>query len=376
MPAAAADNSVESASAPRKETFLALYPRKFKLGVLGGMLAVLVLPWLIFGGADVKKTEDEYTRVKTAVSSVESHAAVVNAAPRPAETKAPVTAKPEAAARAPDTEAATDPDERSIFLTPAPDPRLSEDTPLGTLPRISEEGRQPWQVYARPFDMADTRPRIAVVITDLGLLQVPTDAAIDLPPDVTLAFDSQSPVAASWCARARQAGHETLLMLPMEPYDYPRSDPGPNTLLSNLSGADNLQRLQKSLMRASGYVGVTTLSGTRFTTDPERIKAVLDVLRRRGLMIFDARVAPLSAIADLAREAHVPVVSVTQRLDQNLSPAAIDETLAQIEQSARLTGRAVVMAPPLPVVIARLKPWIKQLRKDGIALAPLTAMVQ
>ena len=263
-------------------------------------------------------------------------------------------------------------DSNGLFMKPAPDPGLTEDTPQGSLPRISEDGRQPWQVYARQFDTADKRPRIAIVITDLGLRRVASDAAIArLPPNVTLAFDVQSTVAAAWCARARQAGHETLLMLPMEPFDYPRSDPGPNTLLSNIAPGDNLQRLQWALMQASGYVGITTLSGTHFTTDPTQITPVLDELRKRGLMVFDARVAPHSAIADLARDAHVPVAVDTQRIDQNLSPAAIDEALSQIEQTARLSGRAVGMAPPLPVILDRLEPWIKQLSHDGIALAPL-----
>ena len=32
-------------------------------------------------------------------------------------------------------------------------------------------------------------------------------------------------------ARAREAGHEVLLEVPMEPFDYPDNDPGPQTLL-------------------------------------------------------------------------------------------------------------------------------------------------
>ena len=245
------------------------------------------------------------------------------------------------------------------------------------MPRIGEDGRQPWQVYARPFNTADKRPRVSIVIVDLGLSRVVSDAAIDrLPPNVTLAFDVQSPVVGAWCARARQSGHETLLMVPMEPFDYPRSDPGPNTLLSNLPNSDNIQRLQWALRQATGYVGITTLSGSRFTTDPDKIKPVLEELRQRGLMVFDARVAPHSAIADLAHDARVPVAVETQRIDQNLSPAAIDTALNQLEQTARLTGRAVGMAAPLPVVIDRLVPWIKQLHQDGVALAPLSAMTQ
>ena len=81
-------------------------------------------------------------------------------------------------------------------------------------------------------------------------------------------------------------------------------------------------------------------------------------------------------IADLAHDNHVPVAVDTLQLDQNLAPAALDESLTRLEQTARLNGRAIAMAPPVPVVIERLQTWIKQLARDGIVLAPLTAMVQ
>jgi hypothetical protein len=382
VPAAAADNQPQNAGIPpRRETFLARYPRKLKVGALIAVLAVLLLPWFLGGSSshDKKPVEAEVVAV---VSGADSRAAIANPTPAPVPgtyNNAAKNDKPDNTNNANSVETAVSDAEESggLFMTPAPDPGLTEDAEQGSLPRISEDGRQPWQVYARPFDGSDKRPRIAIVITDLGLKRVASDAAIArLPPNVTLAFDVQSTAAGAWCARARQAGHETLLMLPMEPFDYPRSDPGPNTLLSNIPTGENLQRLRWALMQGSGYVGVTTLSGTRFTTDPAQITPVLDVLRQRGLMVFDARVAPHSAIADLARDAHVPVAVDTQRLDQNLAPAAIDESLSQLEQTARLTGRAIAMTPPLPVVLDHLVPWIKQLSRDGIALAPLTAMVQ
>ena len=385
MSAAPADSELKNSGGtlpPRKETFLARYPRKFKLGVLIAMLAVFVLPWILGSGSSrpgEKATEN--TQISAVVSGADSRAAIANPTPAPiaGTFNGANKNRTDDANKTNSVEAAVSEAEKSsgLFMAPAPDPGLTEDTGQGSLPRISEDGRQPWQVYARPFDGNDKRPRIAIVITGLGLKRVMTDAAIArLPPNVTLAFDVQSQVTAAWCARARQAGHETLLMLPMEPFDYPRSDPGPNTLLSNIPTGENLQRLRWALMQASGYVGVTTLSGTRFTTDPAQISPVLGELRARGLMVFDSRVAPHSAIADLAHDAHVPVAVDTQRLDQNMAPAAIDESLSQLEQTARLTGRAIAMAPSLPVILDRLEPWIKQLSHDGIALAPLTAMVQ
>ena len=130
------------------------------------------------------------------------------------------------------------------------------------------------------------------------------------------------------------------------------------------------------MRQGTGYVGITTLSGSRFTADPEKVRAVIDVLKKRGLMVFDARMAPHSVVMDEAREMRVPAVAETIRIDQSLAPDAIDDALNQLEKTARLTGRAVGMAASDPVVLDRLQAWLKDLPARGIALAPVSAMVQ
>jgi polysaccharide deacetylase 2 family uncharacterized protein YibQ len=360
---------------PRKETFLARYPRWLKVGATLVALFVLTLP-AYFGGSRKAQHLAAVAAISAALEGIVTKTPPANPAPETSSNPSPAPAMTPAAVSAASTADEPEEDEH-VLMTAAPDPDVAEDTAEGSLPRISEDGRQPWQVYARPFNAGDQRPRIAIVVTGVGLSRVASDEALEeLPPNVTLAFDVESPVVAAWCSRARQLGHETLLDLPMEPFDYARSDPGPNALLTNLPNSDNMQRFLWALRQASGYVGVTTLSGSRFTTDPDKITPILEALHKRGLMIFDARVAPHSAITDLAHNANVPVAAMTQKLDENLSPEAIDTALNQLEQTARLSGRAVGLTASLPVVIDQLKPWLKQLRRDGIALVPLSAVVR
>lgn len=357
----------------RKETFLARYPRSLKLWVTATLLLLLVSPWLM----PAPKGERP------------SHAAPKREAV-PEKKAGPAPEKPAAPAPAPAPAAAgkssgldtgatamNDTDDRGARMAHAPDPGLTENTADGELPRVGEDGRKVWQVYARPFNTNDKRPRVAIVIIDMGLSRMASDAALRrLPAGVTMAFDVQSPVVGAWLGRARQDGHETLLALPMEPFDYPRSDPGPNTLLTYLPPSDNIQRLGASLKSAAGYVGVTTLSGSRFTADPAKLTPVLETIKRRGLMVLDARIAPHSTLSDLAKQMQIPVAVATLRIDRDPSPAAIDSALNQLEQAARLTGHAVGVAAPLPVTLDHLEKWIKQLPDHGLALAPVSAVIE
>ncbi len=369
----ATDDGIEPALTlpPRQKTFLARYSRRSKLITTGLVLTGFVSMIFLVG---------QFLIAAESPTAGKHHQPKINGADNQRKNQAmmpQIGGLRNGNETSTSAEALNQQDDRSVPMAAAPDPDLTESTPQGDLPHISEDGRQPWQVYARPFNGADKRPRLAILVADLGLSRTITDAAVSrLPANVTLAFDAQSPTAAAWCARARQEGHETFLSVPMEPFDYPRSDPGPHTLLTTLSNSANLEKLNWALRQASGYVGIITMSGSRYTTDTEKLKLVMQNLHERGLMTVDTHIAPHGAVTDLAHDMKIPVAVANNRVDENLSPAAIDAALQQLEQAARLNGSAIGIFTPAPVVIDHLQKWLKTLPQQGIALAPVSALAQ
>ncbi|MEQ8369965.1 MAG: divergent polysaccharide deacetylase family protein, partial [Alphaproteobacteria bacterium] len=258
-----------------------------------------------------------------------------------------------------------------------PDPALTEPGPTGPLPRIGDDGRTPWRAYARPFDPSERRPRIAVIVSWLGLSRAATETAIqNLPAGVTLAFSPYADDLDTWLARARAAGHETLLNLPMEPVGYPVQDPGPNTLLTGLPADENRARLQWLLSRVSGYVGVINHMGSRFTTTPDSLRPVLDEVRVRGLLFVDSRAAADSAVGQVSRVIGLPYVVNDRNIDHQATRDAIDAQLAEIEQIAARTGQAVAVGLHFPVTLERLALWLPTLEAKGFVLAPVSTMLE
>jgi uncharacterized protein len=263
-----------------------------------------------------------------------------------------------------------------VPMTPAPAAGLIEESPRGPLPRIGADGRTPWQTYARPFFHDDKRPRIALVIGPMGISSNATSRAIEgLPGAVTLAFSSTADQLGIWVDQARRLGHEVMLDLPMEPADFPRNDPGPNTMLVSLDPDRNQQRLLSALGRVSGYVGVTSLSGSRFTGAPDSIRPMLTEVNRRGLMFLDALAEARSPAAREATKIGLPRAIGDGFIDAIPSKAAIEAQLRNLEEAARLDGAAVGIATPYPVTLDHLSQWIKTLEAKGIVLAPITALV-
>ena len=252
---------------------------------------------------------------------------------------------------------------------------LLEKGASGPLPIVAGDGRKAWQVYARPFDKADRRPRIAIVIAGLGQSAAETDAAIKLPGPVTLAFSPYSADLPAWIEKARIAEHELMLTVPMEPSDFPQEDPGPYTLLTALTPKQNLDRLEWVLGRASGYVGLTNFMGSRFTAAPDSLRPIIEVLKGRGLLLLETRASSQSIVSGLADEFSLPHAVDDRDFDSDLSHAGIDRALSELEQIAREKGGAIGTGSAYPVTLERITLWSDTLATKNLVLAPVSAMV-
>lgn len=299
-----------------------------------------------------------------AVTAPAPPAAEARSAPMPAAPEPP----PLAAAPAPASAAG-----RPI---PAPDPALLETGRHGALPRIGADGRTSIRAYAREFDRRDTRPRIGIIVSDIGLSATQTDDAIRrLPPAVALALSPYAVRPGQAAERARERGMETLIAIPMEPAGYPTNDPGDRALLTGRPMAENLDLLDWSLSRAQGYVGaigaIGGMRGERFAALPDAVGAVQDVLFRRGVLYVDPRPGAASPARAWGR-------SVDLVLDEpGGTRGEIDRRLAELEGLARERGAALGLSGSAsPVVVERIAAWAQGLDARGLVLAPVSAMIR
>ena len=261
----------------------------------------------------------------------------------------------------------------------AADPKLLETTRHGSIPRISLDGGRASTVYARPVNETPAKAnlvRVALVISGLGIGSSNTaEALAKLPGPVSFALAPHGGDLERLASRARGEGHEILLQLPMEPFDYPDNDPGPQTLLTSLDASQNVDRLQSLMARARGYVGVANFMGSRFSASEQALAPVLRETAKRGLIYFDDGSAPRSLAGQIAGGSSLPFAKSDVALDTVPSAAEIDRALGRLEALARERGSAIGMANALPITIDRIARWAKAAEARGVQLVPITAVV-
>jgi polysaccharide deacetylase 2 family uncharacterized protein YibQ len=259
-------------------------------------------------------------------------------------------------------------------LAKAPLQGFFERTPAGDLPRIAANGQTPAQAYARPFSAPPGAPRVSIIMGGLGLNQNHTLAAInELPPEVTLSFVPYANDLQTWINRARAAGHEVLLELPMEAYDYPNVDTGPHTLLTSAKPEENVRRLNLLMGKASGYYGVTNYQGAKFATDARAAQPVLKAIKDRGLVFMHDGAAARSALPQAAQDTGLTFSVADRIVDSEPSADAIDRELLQLEALAIQNGKAVGVGYAYPVTIETFRLWTQGLKAKGYVLAPASS---
>lgn len=311
--------------------------------------------------------------------------AAAAAQPAPGQTAAPPAAtktitiidgktgeRKEVAIPAPANDAAPAPDAGPF------DQKFLEMSAHGAIPKITADGIRPADAFAQPAKALPGKPdapRIAIIVSGLGVSDSATaDAIAKLPGAVTLGFMPYGSDVAALAGRARARGHEVLLQVPMEPFDYPDNDPGPQTLLTSLTPQQNIDRLYWLMSRFQGYVGLAGAMGGRFTASEPSFAPVLREAAKRGLIFVDDGANPRSLAGRIAGANNLPFAKADVTIDAVPTASEIDHALGRLEMAARERSIVVGISSGLPVSIDHIAKWAKTLADHGIQLVPITAV--
>jgi len=364
----------------------ALIPRRWPFARLSFAAMALVLAVTVGRIVLTEEPEGGRPSAEAAISANRPQNSVVGEVAPKSDDGGPVTitplATPEGGPSITTIDAASLPDAPSAGLEGEADgvfPDLLEETQHGAIPRIGAQGQTPFSAYSRASTTpaaAGGKPLVAIVVTGLGLNESGTLEAVDtLPDDVTLAFAPYGKSLPRTVAAARAQGHELLLQLPMEPFDYPENDPGPETLLTGQPMRANLEKLFWLMARFGGYAGVMNHMGARFTASAADFTPMMEEFGTRGLAYFDDGTSNRSLAPQLAETNKVPFAKGSLVLDNNPSRAPILAALDSLEAEARQTGSAIGVISGLPVSIQTVAEWAAGLEDKGLVLVPASALM-
>ncbi|HEY7040694.1 MAG TPA: divergent polysaccharide deacetylase family protein [Methylomirabilota bacterium] len=231
---------------------------------------------------------------------------------------------------------------------------------------------------ARARSVAETAPpppgapRVAIIVDDLGGRRDVFDSLREIRRPLTVAVQPALPLSAAIARDAVRSGMEVLLDLPMEPYRYPELDPGPGVLLMSMPTPEIRQLVGSHLASIGSAVGVINRMGSRLTEDRPRMRALLEVLAARRLLLVDAYTSSQSVAYDEAREAGVRAARRQILVDHASGEAGDRARWDEVAAWAERRGEVTVVVHDHPLAVRMLKDYVPRWEARGLRLVPVS----
>lgn len=222
------------------------------------------------------------------------------------------------------------------------------------------------------------QPLLAIVIDDFGNNYGPVaKGLLELPMALTASILPDQRRSDRVEKEARKRGHAVFMHLPMEPLDWPESNPGPGAVFAGI-GADSTRILLDQ--HAAGYRrldGLNNHMGSRASQDTEVVNAILDWSGERDLLVLDSWTHHKSKISLLAGAHGRPPLRADLFLDgEGEDEAAIAENLLELSELARERGWAIGIGHPRRETLEILKRMQPRLTDYGFRFVTLPALVE
>lgn len=238
------------------------------------------------------------------------------------------------------------------------------------LPDVSPRGRP--LAVAESAPPPPGAPRVAIIVDELGGRRDVFDSLREIRRPLTVAVQPALPLSAAIARDAVRSGMEVLLDLPMEPYRYPELDPGPGVLLMSMPPGEIRQMVGSHIASVGPAVGVINRMGSRFTEDRPRMRAMLEVLAARRLLLVDAYTSSQSVAYDEAHEAGVRAARRQILVDHAGGEAGDRARWDEVAGWAELRGEVTVVVHDHPLAVRLLKEYVPRWEARGLRLVPVS----
>ena len=219
------------------------------------------------------------------------------------------------------------------------------------------------------------RPRIALIIDDLGYSKRQAERAMDLPGSVAFAVLPQAPYSTQLARLAHDRGKEILLHLPMQALDGGQLGPGAITLDTTQDELDRI--LSDNLLTVPNAVGISSHMGSLVTQHPGHMTWLMEAINARGSLYFiDSYTTKASVALRLAREFGVPSIRRDIFLDRDLEQGTVEAQFERLIPLALKRGTALGIGHPYPVTIAVLEQRLPRLVEEGIELVSVEELIR
>ncbi len=211
------------------------------------------------------------------------------------------------------------------------------------------------------------KPKIAIVIDDLGDNLRAAKKIMLLPGQLTLAIMPHTPHAKKISSLASEKEHDVIMHLPMESLTK-KTLLGKGAILSSMSRGQLEKIFFKSADSIPNLVGFNNHMGSLLTQDSKRMNWLMQMAFEKSWYFIDSRTSSQSVAKQAAIELGLPTVGRDVFLDHHHDdselPKVLARQLSKAKTLARKRGHVVVICHPYPETLKFLSDRLPSLLNE------------
>ncbi|KQC04693.1 MAG: hypothetical protein APR54_08725 [Candidatus Cloacimonas sp. SDB] len=235
-------------------------------------------------------------------------------------------------------------------------------------------------LYYRDYEITDSaKTLLAVIVDDFGYYNGKLlEDFCDLDSNITFSILPGLSNTTEIMFKAEASGHETMIHMPMEPFDYPRNNPGPDAIYVHMSENEIRRKMQFYFSELPLCAGANNHMGSLATSDRDVMRTVLTEIKDKGLYFVDSRTSQSSVAYSLAQELMIPALENNLFLD---TPSVSEETLKikinQLKTMQKTKDKIVVITHcNNREQFDYLKKFIAQIKELNFELVPVSRLLK
>ena len=223
--------------------------------------------------------------------------------------------------------------------------------------------------------VANSPPRIAIIIDDLGYKLEAGRRAIRLPGPISFAVLPGTPRARTLAAEAHASGKEVLLHLPLQA----RSDDSmqePLGLNLNMNRQEFGDTFEAALISVPHVIGINSHRGSLLTRHPGHMQWLMEeILARDNLFFIDSYTTHRSVALMVAYELGVDARKRDVFLDPDRDPQTVVREFERMKSLADKRGSVVAIGHPYAATLELLERELPKLAEQGYELVTISELV-
>lgn len=246
--------------------------------------------------------------------------------------------------------------------------------PASSVPKSNrdEEG----QAETAPIPPAQfDAPLLAFIIDDWGYAWPAAEGFLQLDAPMTYAVLPYQKYSREHAKRAKAAGYEVILHLPMAPLN-PDIDPGPKAIWVTQDEEEIRRLVLEALAQVPEAVGVNNHMGSGATADPRTMRIVLETIAEQGKYFIDSHTSVQTVVPVVAKEVGIPFAQNKVFIDNQADPEYVKERIRLAAEVAQTNGFAIAIGHVKEATLTALQEMIPELREMGIELVTASQLLQ